>query len=968
MLFPTIPDYKQALLNGADTFATYKNLEPVLDKFGDVYRIAGGFAVVFKMRDRQTGKLYALKCFHKKKNNLIESYAAISRHLKTYKTPYLVNYEFLEKEMWVSNEVTEETEFPVVLMDWVEGRTLREELKLAVAQSNTDLLRHLSIQFDELALWLLEQPFAHTDVKTENILVTPGRKLVLVDYDGFFVPEMQGQEAREEGTSGYKHPKRSSKHFNRHTDDFSLLLMSLSLRLIADDPDMYTDTNSDEHLLFTEKDLEDFNQSKLHEIIRGKVDEDEGGIGGLFSLLKMALAGDDRRLTLLPVGIKTTLGIEEEEEMPEYSFELIKQVKSGDYPESLNVSLDGNYIVGVGEKGKVNVYRIPDFEFLYSVSNCDPRSFGYVFSPDGQFMSYAGASGCVKLHRVTDDTLHVSYQEGHSILAGAGFSPDGQYLACGDFFGDTLGIYSLNPLKPLIFLGEISKGHLKIEYSPNGDWLATCNPDGIIKVIDNLDLNQVHEFVEENQINCIAFSADGAYLASGGYNGTLNLYELSSGTLIHTFNDLSGRVNLAFSPDGNLLAVGSETDVVTIYDMEDYSILKQLTGHNEKISSIAFTADGKYLTIRDNKINIYQVYCNKEFAVLPPAVVPASWFNMPERRLNWWNSLEYDWQKVFCKSVFNKPEKFTPSDEQLVAIFSLRQLYVRGPKVGKHAELDFMLTDVTGVQYLTGLEKFVCYGNNITDLTPLQNLKHLKTLSCSTNNVLNIAPLAKLTRLETLVCDHNSIYDLEPLAKLGNLTSLDCSHNKIKDLTPLNGMLPNFYSLTCKGNGLPPQMEEKYTILKKRPPGKRDTSFLVRAGQSIGNFCLGDSISDVVEMLGDNYSVKENVPGESTYTFRKFSLDVSWRYPDKKIHYIKLSHPAKAKTTAGIEILKNTVREAAALYGKPVFQLNKRSPVWMAWFGDIGFGVEKDFTNITFPLDDEQFLDRLIVSMAVRMK
>src|SRR5688572_7344431 len=120
MLFPTIPEYKDALLNGTDTFSTRLNLEPVLDDYDDIYRIAGGFAVVFKMKDRVTNKLYALKCFHKKKNNLIESYSLISKHLKTYKTPYLVNYEFLEKEIWVSNEVTDTTLFPVVLMDWVE--------------------------------------------------------------------------------------------------------------------------------------------------------------------------------------------------------------------------------------------------------------------------------------------------------------------------------------------------------------------------------------------------------------------------------------------------------------------------------------------------------------------------------------------------------------------------------------------------------------------------------------------------------------------------------------------------------------------------------------------------------------------------------------------------------------------------------------------------------------------------------
>jgi WD40 repeat protein len=853
------------------------------------------------------------------------------------------------------------------LMDWVDGRTLREELKQAVAQNNVDLLHHLSIKFDELALWLLEQPFAHTDLKTENILVTPDLQLVLVDYDGLFVPEMQGQEAREEGTSGYKHPRRNAKHFDRHTDDFSLLLISISLRLIAEDPEMYTDTKSDEHLLFTEKDLTDFAKSELHETILNKIEEDNGDIGVLFSILKMALDNDDGPLWLLPASIKSTLEIGDDAQVPGYSFQLIKRVKGTEYPDLLYVSLDGNYVVGECGKGLINVYRIPDFEFLYEVNNCDASSWGFVFSPDGQYMTYGGCSHGIKVHRVTDDTLDLTLDDHEWVIGCAGFTPNGNYLVSGDLFGRTLNIYCCNPLRPMISLTQISDGIFGVTFSQDGELLATRNSKGIIKVIDYSDLKLKHKFIEENEVNSIAFSADGAYLASGGYDGTVNLYEISSGSIIHTFKDQSGRVNIAFSPDGNLLVVGSELDTVNIYDTADYSILKQLTGFTGDISSINFTANGKYLTIHDYKINIYQVYYDKEFAVPGPAVMPATWFNTPERRLDWWNSLKYEWQSAFCETVFYKSDSFTPNDDQLVAIFNMRELYVKGTKAKEYADLSFLLTDLTGIQHLTNLEKLICFGNNIVDLTPLQHLKHLKNLICSFNNIMSVEPLGKLTRLETLVCNNNRIYDLEPLSKLRNLQWLNCSYNKIKDFGPLDGILNNFYRLSCKENPISLLIEEKYTISKNKPSDQRNDYSLVKAGKSIGDICLGVAVSSAVEKLGLNYSLWDIMPGGLTYKYPSHSLEVTWNYPEKTIYHIRVSHPAKAKTAAGIQLLKNTLREAAALYGEPVFEVSETSNLYEAWFGNIGFGVEKDLTDPATAVGKEKLLDKLIVSMAVRM-
>ena len=54
-----------------------------------------------------------------------------------------------------------------------------------------------------LAMWLLPQPFAHGDLKPDNILVQADGSLTLVDYDGMYVPAMQGQKSRELGSPDF---------------------------------------------------------------------------------------------------------------------------------------------------------------------------------------------------------------------------------------------------------------------------------------------------------------------------------------------------------------------------------------------------------------------------------------------------------------------------------------------------------------------------------------------------------------------------------------------------------------------------------------------------------------------------------------------------------------------------------------------------------------------------------------------
>ena len=129
MNYPLISEYVEAIKSAKDNFKELTNLYPIPDGQGEPVMTSGNFAVIFMMQDIETGKFYALKCFTKEQERRTESYRLIAEELGKVKSPYIVSLRYLEKELFVDSTQTEETEFPVVLMDWVKGITLDKYLR-----------------------------------------------------------------------------------------------------------------------------------------------------------------------------------------------------------------------------------------------------------------------------------------------------------------------------------------------------------------------------------------------------------------------------------------------------------------------------------------------------------------------------------------------------------------------------------------------------------------------------------------------------------------------------------------------------------------------------------------------------------------------------------------------------------------------------------------------------------------------
>ena len=285
MQYPLISEYVRAIQDASSNLDKLAHLVPVLDAHGEPYRSSGAFAVVFKMKDEQTGKCYALKCFTEEQEGRAEAYRQIADELEFVDSSYITSVKYLDKEIFVDSSC-EEDEFPVLLMDWIDGETM--ENYIAENYQDNYAMAMLCYRFCQMAAWLRSQPFAHGDIKPDNIMVRPDGNLTLVDYDGMFVPAMKGQKSPTIGTKDFSHPLRTVDDFDETIDDFALTSIALSLKAISMNSTLLDTYGASDRLLFSESDYRNPSSSKAISALQDLMCDKD--FCTLYSLFMLALA------------------------------------------------------------------------------------------------------------------------------------------------------------------------------------------------------------------------------------------------------------------------------------------------------------------------------------------------------------------------------------------------------------------------------------------------------------------------------------------------------------------------------------------------------------------------------------------------------------------------------------------------------------------------------------------------------
>jgi serine/threonine protein kinase/WD40 repeat protein len=140
--------------------------------------------------------------------------------------------------------------------------------------------------------------------------------------------------------------------------------------------------------------------------------------------------------------------------------------------------------------------------------------------------------------------------------------------------------------------------HADVIYAVSADGRAlAANRNGSIVVLDAesgkvlLTTNVGVNATDAGYGRAVVFSPDGRKLAVGG---NVTIWDLPGGKRISEIKDLGD--NLAFSPDGSLLAYRNGPDA-KIVEVATGQVRRILKGHDDGISALAFSGDGKVLVV-----------------------------------------------------------------------------------------------------------------------------------------------------------------------------------------------------------------------------------------------------------------------------------------------------------------------------------------------------------------------------------
>ena len=255
MPLPRGDEYLAAVQNPSTAFSDpeLKVSIPEPDQFGIPKPYSGGFTTTFHLQNHS--QHWAVRCFTRAIPDLQRRYEAIGRFLQTCTDGFFVKAICLNQGIKVGSQW-----HPIIKMQWLDGETLNTFIDRNISKPGE--ISKLIQEFVDLVERLESLKVAHGDLQHGNILVKQG-KLYLIDYDGFYLPELSSLKTNEIGHLNYQHPSRTAAHYNSTIDRFSAIVIYLGLSAVAASPPLWRKYNNSENILFRSNDFADVESSPL---------------------------------------------------------------------------------------------------------------------------------------------------------------------------------------------------------------------------------------------------------------------------------------------------------------------------------------------------------------------------------------------------------------------------------------------------------------------------------------------------------------------------------------------------------------------------------------------------------------------------------------------------------------------------------------------------------------------------------
>ncbi len=592
------------------------------DRFGMPKPATGGNAVVYKATEGQNA--WAVRCFLRPISDHAERYAAISKHLSKNRSAHSTAFVYLADGLRIKGGT-----FPIVKMAWVQGHHLDRCVEGLLDKPRE--LAALRERFATLVKDIERAKFAHGDLQHGNILFT-GKDLLLIDYDGMWVPALIGRQATEIGHRAYQHPKRSMTDYGPYLDRFSALVIYLSLLALEVDHKLWDQYYTGDNLLFVREDFNEPGKSPIWGDLAALRHRDVSYLAGVLAAMVGRPVKDLPRLEsvlsksggLKPLQLKA--GGPRAPEKPRWS---ARPSKSGTAAE-----LASQWTMVWSRPGEKTETRWKkemkdgpvEVESEVEVFAPNPGPLGTLAagalaagvivgaSVSPELGMVAAGCGLVVTRRVAKvrkktvkhtvikpieqqvlEHLKVAVPGHKSAVTSLQCTADGRRLSvvtrlgeCGTWELDTDG-YKLSSVR----LPPFEQSAMAV--ASNNPRTAVTT-DKAVLVADLVSGIKVELSVEvSNRASAVAMTADAAKVAIGQSQGQVHVAEVMTKRLLVQIVGMSSRVTaLAFSEDGTFLAVGWANGVVQVHRLTPRpEKVGDGSHHNTAVTALAAAPKGQ---------------------------------------------------------------------------------------------------------------------------------------------------------------------------------------------------------------------------------------------------------------------------------------------------------------------------------------------------------------------------------------
>ena len=272
-------------------------------------------------------------------------------------------------------------------------------------------------------------------------------------------------------------------------------------------------------------------------------------------------------------------------------------------------SPDGLLIASISEDKTAHIWNAKTDAIVQTYRDARKRAMTLAWSPDGSLLAFGYAGD-----RRNPETLQViqalTGQQVFAYVSNAGFwntqadktifavawSPDGTRLACGG------GEYKIDIFDPRLWKQQITyKGHhsavYAVAWSPDGRQIISTGADDSMHLWDAMTGRNVATYFKHTGIvSGVAWSPNGQRIVSASYDKTAQVWNAVTGTSLTTYRSHTDRIqSVAWSPDGTRIATGAHDGSVHIWDASKGTTLLTCSGHTDSVNVVRWSPDGTCL-------------------------------------------------------------------------------------------------------------------------------------------------------------------------------------------------------------------------------------------------------------------------------------------------------------------------------------------------------------------------------------